>query len=261
MPAMLEFDDYLDTLYTAAERLSEHTSGICDQPVPTCRNWNVRQLLAHTGMVHRWATGIVRGEINSGNSTSATDAFEVDGMLVDDPGGWLLAGAGDLAQALEEAPDDLERFFFLNDAPPSKIAWARRQCHETSIHAVDGLSARLGRVPSAADTDVLPAVGTDGIDELLRGFATRDREELRTTSGEPVSVLITATDIGRSWTLRLSDGPAVCDEDATEAIPDARISGTAAQLYLGLWNRGDEIDQEGLDVLTFWRDHLRIDWD
>lgn len=261
MPAMLEFDDYLDVLYTAAERLSEHALDICDQPVPTCRDWNVRQLVAHTGMVHRWAAGIIRGELNSGNATAATDRFEVDGMMVDDPGGWLLAGAGDLAQALEEAPDDLERFFFLNDAPPTKIAWARRQCHETSIHAVDGLSARLGQVPTAAETEILAAVGTDGIDELLLGFATRDREELRTTSAETVSVVFEATDVGRSWTMRLSDGPAVCVQGTTERNPDARLSGTAAQLYLGLWNRGDEIRQEGVDVLTFWRDHLNVEWD
>lgn len=260
MPAMLEFDDYLDVLYTAAERLSENALDISDQLVPTCRDWNVRQLVAHTGMVHRWATGIVRGEIHSRNATAATDRFEVDGMLVDDPGGWLLAGAGDLAQALEEAPDDLDRPFFLNDAPPSKLAWARRQCHETSIHAADGLSARLGQFPTAADTEILAAVGTDGIDELLRGFATREGEELRTTSAETVSVVVAATDVGRSWTLHLSDGPAVCDEGTTVHNPAARLSGTAAQLYLGLWNRGNEIHQEGVDVLSFWRERLRIEW-
>lgn len=258
MPAMLEFDDYLDVLYTAAERLSEHALDISDQPVPTCRDWNVRQLVAHTGMVHRWAAGVIRGEIDARNASAATDRFEVDGMLVDDPGGWLLAGAGDLAQALEEAPDDLERFFFLNDAPPTKIAWARRQCHETSIHAVDGLGARLGQVPTAAETEILAAVGTDGIDELLLGFATRDREELRTSSA--VSVVLEATDVGRSWTMRLSDGPARCVQGTTERNPDARLSGTAAQLYLGLWNRGEEIEQEGVDVLDFWHDRMRIEW-
>ncbi|HWC23117.1 MAG TPA: maleylpyruvate isomerase family mycothiol-dependent enzyme [Flexivirga sp.] len=260
MPASLEFEDYVDALYAAAERLSEHSLDIYDHDVPTCPEWNVRQLLAHTGMVHRWAAGIVRGQLDARTAAEATDGFEVDGMLVDDTGGWLLAGAGDLADALEEAPIDLERFFFLNDAPPARLAWARRQCHETTIHAVDGLSAQMGRVPDADRTDIDADLAADGIDEVLRGFATREREELRTSSGETVSVVIEATDIGRSWTLRLSGEPAVCDEGATEDEPDARLRGTATQLYLGLWNRGDEIQQEGVDVLTFWREHLRIEW-
>ena len=36
-----------------------------------------------------------------------------------------------------EAPVDLEAFVFLNDAPAPRQFWARRQCHETTIHAVD----------------------------------------------------------------------------------------------------------------------------
>ena len=31
-------------------------------PVPTCPDWTVRNLVAHQGMVHRWAAAIVRGE-------------------------------------------------------------------------------------------------------------------------------------------------------------------------------------------------------
>src|ERR1700752_1604641 len=30
-------------------------------PVPSCPGWAVRDLLKHTGYVHRWATGIVAG--------------------------------------------------------------------------------------------------------------------------------------------------------------------------------------------------------
>ena len=30
--------------------------------VPTCPDWTVRNLIAHQGMVHRWAAAIVRGE-------------------------------------------------------------------------------------------------------------------------------------------------------------------------------------------------------
>ena len=33
--------------------------------VPTCPDWDVRALVAHQGMVHRWATAIVRGSNSS----------------------------------------------------------------------------------------------------------------------------------------------------------------------------------------------------
>lgn len=51
-----------------------------------------------------------------------------------------------------------------------------------------------------------------------------------------------------------------CDDGRTEESPDCTWTGTATQIYLGLWNRGNEIQQDGVDVLTFWRDHLRIEW-
>ncbi|MBB2890881.1 maleylpyruvate isomerase family mycothiol-dependent enzyme [Flexivirga oryzae] len=259
MPARLDFDDYISALRTAAARLSDETAGPPDdRPVPTCPDWTTRDLLAHTGMVHRWAAGIVRGELNSGNSEEATTRFEAAGRAADDAGAWLLTGATDLADELTAAPDDLQRFFFLNDAPPPKLAWARRQCHETTIHAVDGLSARLGRMPTAAEADLDAQVAVDGIDELLRGFATRRSEKLILES--PLTVVIETADTGCSWTLVLSDGPATCDEGVTSQHPDARLSGTAAQVYLGLWNRGDELAQDGVDALALWRDKMHVEW-
>ncbi len=33
-----------------------------EAPVPTCPDWTVLDLVAHQGMVHRWAGALVRGE-------------------------------------------------------------------------------------------------------------------------------------------------------------------------------------------------------
>jgi len=45
------------------------------------------------------------------------------------------------------------------------------------------------------------------------------------------------------------------------AEPDAVFSGAAAQLYLGLWNRSDEITTDGRpDVLDQWRSQIRVRW-
>ena len=114
-------------------------------PVPTTPDWTVRRLVAHQGMVHRWAAATVRGV------TTAPDAWEQEGIDAADPLEWLEDGVIDLVGAIVQAPEDLEAPVFLRDAPPPREFWARRQCHETTIHAVDAVAAALGRFPRAAD--------------------------------------------------------------------------------------------------------------
>jgi len=44
-------------------------------------------------------------------------------------------------------------------------------------------------------------------------------------------------------------------------VPAAVFSGTAAQLYLSLWNRADEITTNGRsDLVDQWRKQIRIRW-
>ena len=68
-------------------------------------------------------------------------ALEAEGRAAADPVGWLLDGAAPLVDALQSAPDDLAAMTFLKEAPPARAFWARRQCHETTVHALDALSA------------------------------------------------------------------------------------------------------------------------
>ncbi|NNG40350.1 maleylpyruvate isomerase family mycothiol-dependent enzyme [Flexivirga sp. ID2601S] len=257
MPASLALDDYLDGLATAAARLREDTAELPEESmVPTCPQWSALQLIAHTGMVHRWATAVIRGD-EAAKAPSYSAGLEEEGMQQTDPGGWLLAGSDALERALRDAPADLDVFFFLNDAPESRLAWARRQCHETTVHAFDALAARLGQVPSAADAELDPRIAADGIDELLRGFATRRKESMLTS--RPISVAVQPDDVEQSWTLRLSPDGTTCDLGLPDRA-DSTWTGTAAELYLGLWNRGRQIGQDGLDVIGFWRDNMRVEW-
>jgi hypothetical protein len=113
-------------------------------------------------------------------------------------------------------------------------------------------------------------LAADGVDELLTGFVPRKSGKLRTAPGEPpLTVLVRATDINRAWTLRVSADPVITTtgtraQEEAHGIPDVVWEGTAAALYLGLWNRGDEITEIGetgeRSFLDRWRTDQRVQW-
>lgn len=156
----VDFSEHLEGLRDAlAEFVDQAHHAGLDAPVPTCPAWTVRKLIAH----------------------------------------WLQEGALRLLEALGAASPDLKAVVFLNDAPTPRRFWARRQCHETSIHAVDALSAALGRPPRADETWISREIALDGIDELLTGFITRPRAKFRTQ--EPVEILVKPHDSDHRWTV------------------------------------------------------------
>ncbi|MBA4860648.1 maleylpyruvate isomerase family mycothiol-dependent enzyme [Streptomyces sp. PSKA54] len=194
-----------------------------DAKVPTCPGWEVRDLLRHTGMVHRWAATFV---------AEGRTSYHPDGGLPDLDGGellaWFRAGHRALVETLATAPPDVACWSFL-PAPSPLAFWARRQAHETAVHRVDAESAR-GGTPETIGTDF----AVDGIDELLCGFHARPRSKVRTE--EPRLLRVRATDTDAVWTVRISADPPVTErDDAGEA--DCEVSGPAARLYLSLWNR------------------------
>lgn len=257
MPTTLSFDEHGDGIGDAWTVLRDNAAraGLA-APVPTCPGWTVRDLVEHQGVVHRWATGVVRGDAPH-DALLAAELRPGESDLL----GWFDEGATDLLAALAFAPDDLRTYFFLKDAPPSKQAWARRQCHETTVHAVDAMAAALGHAPLAAQTWIRPRLAVDGLDELLCGFVPRRSETLRTPF--PRTVVVRATDTHAAWTLHVGEGPVVTvvGDDAADDHDLTVLSGTAAQLYLGLWNRGDEIVTTGPAFLPTWRQHMTVSWD
>ena len=115
----------------------------------------------------------------SSASEADPEPFHAEGLAAPDPVIWLHDGGLDLIRALQSAPPDLEAMVFLKNAPAPRQFWARRQCHETTIHSVDAQAAALGRFPRAADTEITRQIALDGIDELLNGFLTRGKSSLR----------------------------------------------------------------------------------
>lgn len=236
--------------------------------VPTCPGWQIRHLLRHLGMVHRWAAAFV----TEGHTTYQPDGGEpaLDGaeLLA-----WFREGHRHLVRSLEEAPADLDCWTFL-PAPSPLVFWSRRQLNETTVHRVDAESALGGPLsPVPADRAV------DGIDELLTGFHARARSRVR--SRTPRTLRVRAVDTEATWTVRISDGPPEAvrskgpghsrgpggtdprnSAGSAERV-DCELRGTAEGLYLTLWNRlpltavtlrGDR------SVARLWTDNSAVTW-
>lgn len=205
-------------------------------PVPTCPEWTVRDLVAHQGMVHRWAAAVVRGEQTDKRGVGR---IEEEGRRSPEPLEWLADGAIELAAAITRATDDVDAPVFLDDAPEPKRFWARRQAHETTMHAVDAMAASLGRPPHPEEvTWVRAELAADGIDELLGGFLTRPTARLR--CDEPSLLVVDPTDVADRWEVRLGPDPAITTRRRGGTGPaeaDWELTGTAVELHLRLWNR------------------------
>lgn len=248
-------DEQLAGLRAAVDALLRGCAGVAhDAPVPTCPRWSLRDLLAHQGMVHRWAGANLRRE------RCDPPAWNAEGHEVDDPVAWVAEGAEELITTIRAVPDEVTAMVFLRDAPAPRLFWARRQCHETTVHAVDALAARLQRVPLAREVGwVDDAVSLDGIDELLTGFVTRGTS--RFAGAGPLAFRVSPTDHDRRWTVRVAEDGAVTTVRDVDPGSEPALTGSARDLYLALWNRtaGETLD-DPLPVLPTWRSRARVRW-
>jgi uncharacterized protein (TIGR03083 family) len=246
----MELERHLDGVRESLEAFATHASAAgLDTMVPTTPDWDVRRLIAHQGLVHRWAAATVLGK------RIEEDAVEREGSEALDPVGWLREGAQALLRTIESAPADLAAPVFLADAPSPREFWARRQCHETTIHAVDSLAAHLGRYPLAADTWIERDLALDGIDELLTGFLPRPPSRLRTP--EPTTVAVLPEDAEERWLVTVTRRPPVTERDRGDEHADVVLRGSAVALYLTLWNRSDEAATDGFGL---WADATGVTW-
>ncbi|MDQ1709157.1 MAG: hypothetical protein QOG49_542 [Frankiaceae bacterium] len=249
----MEIERHIEALRAEGERLARAAGAAgLDAPVPTCPEWEVRDLIRHIGGVHRWATVFV-----AGGRTTPTSAAEDEVIWGPQPSDeslleWFAEGHRALVAALSAAPDALDCMTFL-PAPSPRAFWARRQAHETAIHRADAESA------SGPITAVAADIAVDGIDELLTGFFARSHRGPRID--EDVTLEISATDADATWFVRA--GPAGYAAARGGGDADCAIAGAASDLYLLLWNRGTPapLTVRGAGgVLDLWRAGAIVRW-
>jgi len=255
----MEITEHIDALRRQGEWLADaaERAGL-DAPVPPCAPWQVKDLLRHTGYVHRWAARHI---------TECPDQI-LDGPPeeeilrggADDTGllAWFRDGHAALVQTLATADPAVECATFI--AAPSPLAfWARRQAHETAIHRADAESA------AGATPEYEAAFAADGIDELIMGFGRRRKYQPGADGGGRLRVL--AADTGDAWSVEAQEGRLQPrrDSDPGNDAAGCTVTGPASGLYLYLWNRADAaragvIITGDPGLLSAWQDSVRVRW-
>jgi uncharacterized protein (TIGR03083 family) len=258
----VEIAEHIDALRLHGTLLADaaERAGL-DAPVPSCDPWLVKDLLRHTGFIHRWAARHI-----TERPASVLDGPPEAEILKGGPGdpellAWFRAGHAALVETLSAADPAVECATFM--AAPCPLAfWARRQAHETAIHRADAESA-VGSLPS------YPAeFAADGLDELIMGFGRRAKYRPETDAdGGRLRVL--AADTGDAWSVDAHEGRMQPRRDDGEGpagdAPACTVSGPASGVYLFLWHRADTY-RAGVtvtgnpDLLECWQSSVRVRW-
>ncbi len=216
-----------------------------DVAVPTCGDWTMRDLMAHVARVYRRAATAVEER--------ATEQVQWESPPDDlpDPAAYLAEALEDLVHALASADADSPAWNWSADDHTAQF-WARRMAHESAVHRYDAQRAQGLAQPIDAD------IAHDGIDELVDLIGPRilERDGTELPTG---TMLLTATDEGARWALRL-DGHRLERLDLVKEA-DVAVRGTASALLLAAYGRvpWDSLEIDGDEgLLDGWLRALRF---
>jgi uncharacterized protein (TIGR03083 family) len=192
--------------------------------VPSCPEWDVAELIRHTGGVHRfWGTVATKQLQTIEDIRKADEGVPVperDEELIS----WFEEGVERLASTLE-----------LLDPEQSNWSWSphkhagfvqRRMAQETAVHRWDAELA-------AGDAQLIePVLAADGIAEMFDTFVP-SQEEQPTGIGETIH--LHQTDGDGEWLVTLTPTGIEFAEGHDKA--DAAAQGTGSSLLLALWGR------------------------
>jgi uncharacterized protein (TIGR03083 family) len=252
----VEIAEHIDALRRQGDHLADaaERAGLA-AAVPPCQPWLVKDLLRHTGYIHRWAARHIT-ECPDTVLDGPPEADILHGGATDpDLLAWFRAGHAALVQTLSTADPGLRCATFI-DSPSPLAFWARRQAHETAIHRADADSA-LGVRPGYP-----PDFAADGIDELIMGFG--QRRKYRPSAEHNGNMQVRTTDTGHAWHVG-TEGGRIQARRGDDGSASCTVTGPASGLYLFLWNRSDAA-QAGVTIsgdpgfLESWRSSVRVRW-
>ncbi|MDZ5663422.1 maleylpyruvate isomerase family mycothiol-dependent enzyme [Nocardioides sp. S-58] len=240
----LTADAYLDHLRSESARFRDVLAA-CDPAarVPACPDWDAADLLWHLATVQRWWAEVVTARPTRPEEVEPPRPATYDELLAtyDE---WsrhlaeVLAGADPADEAWNWSSDHTVGFIL------------RRQAHEALVHRVDAEQA--AGLPSELD----PVLAADGVHECLDVMYGGMPPWGTWEAGEGL-VRVDVTDTGEELWLRFGtfagtdqdSGTTYADEEDFHVVPaptdvdlepDVVVDGTAQDLELWLWNRGDD---------------------
>lgn len=227
--------------------------------IAACPGWDMRELVRHLGLIHLWAAANVAFPdpdwLDIEHLEELEPAWPELAVWPDDDHlvAWYRVTLLNLIRVLETAPADITAATFL-PAPSPLSMWSRRQASEIAIHRFDAESSR------GMTTRFEPKFASDMLDELVSGFAPRPRARALGID-EPRVIHVQAEDTNDHWYLTIGNERTVTERQGDDA--DLTLTGTAASLYLLLWNRTPEesvtMSGDG-DLMDLWRANFRIRW-
>lgn len=200
-----------------AAQVARNTS--METAVPSCPEWNLRDLAHHLGSHHRWVAGNL-DQPPDGQAFKQREEPPADEAIPE----WLADGAEMLATKLE-ATDPAKPCWTWVPFDQSVGFWSRRTAHETAMHRWDAQNAA-----SAAD-GFDPELAADGVDEYL-GILGAFRGRRFPEAG---SIHLHTTDTPGEWLVRLdAEGVELTREHAKG---DVAVRGPASEVLLVLMGR------------------------
>jgi len=195
--------------------------------VPSCPEWDVRDLLWHLTEVHDFWCSVV-DQRAAGHEQVVEAARPADAELE----ATYRRGLDRLLAVLRSTDPGIAVWTWSHQ---QDVAWViRRMAQETAVHRADAESAR------GAVAAIEAELASDGIDEFLHHFLVAAAAP-ETVGG---SVHLHCTDVAGEWTVRVADGAFVTARE--HAKGDAAMRGAASDLLLALWRR---VPLESLDVV------------
>lgn len=230
---MIDPGRLLDLFDAERTRLAEVAVGRLDRPVPTCGNWDVAQLVAHTARVFAF--------VEATRAAGSVDApVQVPGPEADHGVIDALRTAGDGVAAGLRAAEASDPVWSWTDDRTVGF-WRRRLAYETTIHRVDAELA-VGLDPAPVDPDL----AADGVDEWMTTYALPDGRGPEPAIDRGASVHLHCTDTDGEWMLRWDDGEVSMTREHGKG--DVAARGPAWGLLLACYGRIDPATDEAIEV-------------
>lgn len=221
--------DYRTIIDSEVQRLAEVLEQSPTAGVPTCGEWTVADLVAHTSRVHRMAAASLRGD-ELVNGYPPTVAFDPSSCSLAD---YLTEGLVELNEALDITPATDEVWTFVGTRPAS--FWTRRMAAETAVHRWDAENAVGDARPFEADHAV------DMIDEFFDVYVGRKPADAF-ADPDGRTLHLHATDAEGEWVI--TRHPDHIEIEHAHAKSTTAVRGGASSLLLVVWNRPVQPDVE-----------------